>query len=157
MPKKNPPSPDRERNVNSIRPVCYLIHFERPYQAKTGKQQQKAQHYLGWTINLEKRVKLHAAGQGARLLAVVNTEGIGWSVVRLWENGSHALERKLKARHGHSTYCPICNQRHRDLLPEELLGTLAIRAHPTGEQAKKENPQGPDESLVLSLLEGQAR
>ena len=153
----SPASIGPESSIHDIRPVCYLIHFERPYLAKTGKQQHKVQHYLGWTINLEKRVKLHATGQGARLLAVVNTEGIGWSVVRLWENGSYALERKLKARHGYSTYCPICNQRHKDLLPAELLGTLATRVDHTGEQTKNENPQGPGESLVLSLLEGQAR
>ena len=149
-PQRTHSSLTRQQNTNTIRPVCYLIHFERPYQAKTGKQQQKAQHYLGWTINLEKRVKLHATGQGARLLAIINAEGIGWSVVRLWENGSYALERKLKARHGYAGYCPICNQKHKDLLPKEPLGTA-----PVGGQTREENPQGPDESLVLSFLEGQ--
>jgi predicted GIY-YIG superfamily endonuclease len=134
--------------VNTFRPVCYLIHFERPYVAKTGNQKKQAQHYLGWTINLPKRVKLHATGQGARLLAVVNAEGIGWAVVRVWENGSYKMERELKARHSHASLCPICNQRHRGLLPKEPLGTITRRER----QAIQEQGEGPDESSALLLF-----
>jgi predicted GIY-YIG superfamily endonuclease len=143
-------SPGYKQNVNCLRPVCYLIHFERPYQAKTGKQRQKAQHYLGWTIDLPKRVKLHATGQGARLLAVVNAEGIGWSVVRVWENGSFALEKKLKARHSHATYCPLCNQRHRGLLPKEPLGTAPVNA-----ASEEAHTKGSDDVPALSPSSGQ--
>lgn len=126
-------SPDREQNVNRLRPVCYLIHFETPYQSKTGGQVKKAQHYLGWTINLDKRVKLHASGKGARLLAIVNAESIPWAVVRIWSEGSLSLEKKLKARHNHADLCPICNKKHRNLLPKEPLGTVTI-----GERAEEQ-------------------
>ena len=140
-------SPDREQNVNWLRPVCYLIHFETPYQSKTGTQTKKAQHYLGWTINLDKRVKLHASGKGAKLLAIVNAESIPWAVVRIWADGSYSLEKKLKARHNHAGLCPICTKKHRNVLPKEPLGTAIIGAGADG-QAKQE----PDESLALLLL-----
>ena len=140
-------SPDQEQNINRLRPVCYLIHFETPYQSKTGGQTKKAQHYLGWTINLENRVKLHSTGKGARLLAIVNAESIPWAVVRIWNEGSHSLEKKLKARHNHGSLCPICNKKYRNLLPKEPLGTVVI-----GESAKEQANQGSDESLALLLL-----
>ena len=97
-------------------PTVYLIHFERPYVAKTGKQQKKAGHYLGWTINLERRMTLHRTGQGAKLLRVCKENRIGWSIARIWEGEGRELEVKLK-RSGHfARRCPCCNQKIRHLM-----------------------------------------
>jgi len=98
---------DQERR----KPVCYLVCFSEPYTARTGQQKKQARHYLGWTVNLDKRIQLHRANQGARLLAVINAAGIGWAVVRIWDNGSRALELKLKSRHRHADLCPVCQER----------------------------------------------
>ena len=97
--------------------TVYLIHFDRPYIAKTGQMKKQAQHYLGWTPNLPARMKAHAAGQGARLMEVITEDGIGWRVVRTW-NGDRKLERKLKSRHKPADFCPCCNQRIAHLLIE---------------------------------------
>jgi predicted GIY-YIG superfamily endonuclease len=80
-------------------PVCYLIHFHEPYR--------HARHYLGSTINLRRRLAEHASGRGARLIAVIQAEGIGWEVARLWPGG-RARERQLKTQGGHARLCPLC-------------------------------------------------
>lgn len=80
--------------------LCYLIHFDRPYK--------HARHYLGSTVDLDKRLALHRAGKGARLLQVLNAAGIGYAVVRTWE-GTRADELALKARKAALRLCPVCS------------------------------------------------
>jgi len=77
----------------------YLIHFDRHYK--------RAKHYLGAAKNLEKRMKLHRSGKGSKLLAALNKEGIGYSVVRTWD-GYFEKERELKRRKNASQLCPKC-------------------------------------------------
>ena len=81
--------------------TVYLIHFDRPYR--------HARHYTGWTRDLVARLSEHAAGHGARLMAVITEAGISWQLARTWSAG-RAFERRLKNRHGASRYCPICRQ-----------------------------------------------
>jgi predicted GIY-YIG superfamily endonuclease len=80
--------------------VVYLVHFARPYR--------HARHYLGYTADVGARAARHAAGHGARLLEVVTQAGIPWQVVRVWENGDRALERRLKAHKKSWRLCPVC-------------------------------------------------
>jgi predicted GIY-YIG superfamily endonuclease len=82
-------------------PQVYLIHFE--------KKLHHAQHYLGYTQDLERRMKLHASGRGAKLMKAVTERGIPWSVVRTWDGGRD-LETLLKTQKNASRYCPICMQ-----------------------------------------------
>jgi predicted GIY-YIG superfamily endonuclease len=79
--------------------TVYLLHFDRPYV--------HARHYTGWTTDLTVRLAEHANGRGARLLAVVTSAGIGWTLARTW-TGTRSLERALKRRHGASRFCPMC-------------------------------------------------
>ena len=81
----------------------YLIHFERPFW--------HAQHYLGYTANLPRRVEQHRSGTGAKLLKAVSKRGISWEVVRTWPGGP-ALERALKNRKNSRAICPVCIQQH---------------------------------------------
>ena len=78
----------------------YLLHFDTPYQ--------HVRHYLGYTVNVDQRLAMHAAGRGARLLEVLKAEGItldgGMGAGR-----DRALERRLKDRHEGPRLCPICN------------------------------------------------
>lgn len=91
--------------------IMYLIHFDRPYK--------HACHYLGWTTDLEKRIKQHREinldnldkenkNRGAVLLAYVNSAGIGWEVVRVWEGVTIDIEFKLKKNMHLPRYCPKC-------------------------------------------------
>lgn len=79
---------------------CYLIHFDQPYK--------HARHYLGYADDIAARLKRHRTGAGARLLAVIQAQGIGWTLVRQWENAGRDKERSLKNRHS-TQLCPICN------------------------------------------------
>jgi len=84
----------------------YLLHFDRPIS-----ENHTAQHYLGYTTSLKKRIASHEEGtSGVRLLEVAKERGIGFTVVRTWSDGTRKLERQLKdGRHG-SRLCPICNK-----------------------------------------------
>lgn len=84
--------------------TIYLLHFDRPYR--------HAGHYSGWTTDLAARLAEHAAGRGARLLAVIQAAGIGWRLARTW-TGSRNRERALKRQGGASRRCPICRARLR--------------------------------------------
>lgn len=79
--------------------VVYLLHFDRPYH--------HARHYTGYTTNLPARLTEHRNGRGARLLAVLATEGIGWTLARTW-NGTRTRARTLKNQGGASRRCPLC-------------------------------------------------
>jgi predicted GIY-YIG superfamily endonuclease len=82
--------------------VVYLLHLDTPYK--------HARHYTGSTGNLTARLADHAAGRGARLLAVVQAAGIGWQVARTWPGGRDA-ERAIKRRHNAPRLCPLCSVR----------------------------------------------
>ena len=88
--------------------TVYLLHFERPYQAKTGKQQKQAGHYLGYTNDLRARMAEHTSGGGARLMEIIALDGIGFTVARTW-SGDRKIERRLKNRHNHKHLCPCCD------------------------------------------------
>lgn len=95
--------------------TVYLLHFDRPYK--------HARHYVGRTENVKRRLAEHAAGRGARLLAVVREAGIGWQLARLWPGGA-ARERQIKRQGGHARHCPLCGVRPR-CLPRNRDGSLS--------------------------------
>lgn len=88
--------------------LVYLIHFE--------KKISHAQHYVGATYNLRKRLQQHARGEGAKILRAAREKKIKWRVARVWTAG-YDVESKLKKIKNTPKYCPICNVR-----PSELRG-----------------------------------
>ncbi|MGW0807977.1 hypothetical protein [Nonomuraea sp. NPDC002799] len=84
----------------SVSGTVYLLHFDRPYK--------HARHYIGWTPgDLNRRLRQHRSGTGARLMKVITAAGIGFVVARVWDGGRN-LERSLKNRGGASRCCPLC-------------------------------------------------
>lgn len=82
----------------------YLLHFHQPIAP--GKH--TCRHYLGFADeDLERRIRQHRAGSGARLTEVAKERGIGFSVVRCWV-GDRKLERKLKNLHNGPKLCYLC-------------------------------------------------
>ncbi len=103
--------------------TVYLIHLDRPVGSKQSDEARRlfglpprrredyephAQHYIGWTTDLDERIEQHRTGQGAAILRAAGQAGISWQVVRTWEGGRD-LERQLKNRHEGPALCPICN------------------------------------------------
>jgi predicted GIY-YIG superfamily endonuclease len=89
-----------EDSQRGVKGKVYLLHFDRRYH--------HAGHYTGFAVDLEARLAEHAAGQGARLTAVVKAAGIGWRLARTWD-GTRATERALKRRGGAARHCPLCD------------------------------------------------
>lgn len=88
----------------STQGTVYLIHFDQKLA--------HAQHYVGFTTNLEQRLKHHRNGSGARLMEVIKNLGIPWQLARTW-NAPKSFERQLKNRKCSGRYCPICQEQKR--------------------------------------------
>jgi GIY-YIG catalytic domain len=86
-------------------PLVYLVHL----QTKLGSDHPKggAGHYIGQTIDLERRLAQHREGTGARILAAANERGIAYDVVRTWPGGRD-VERRLKNLRNAPRLCPTC-------------------------------------------------
>lgn len=89
--------------------TVYLLHFNEPL-GDTSKAHGTAQHYLGYTDDLQARLETHRRGNGAAIMAAVSRAGIGWQLVRTWEGGGRDLERQLKARKKARCLCPLCRE-----------------------------------------------
>jgi predicted GIY-YIG superfamily endonuclease len=101
--------------------VIYLLHFHRPYR--------HARHYTGFTEDLLERLDAHAAGHGARLIAVITEAGIGFTLVRVCEGTRHT-ERAIKNAGGAVRYCPVCTPRPRNGHWPPVPADLAPRSYP---------------------------
>ena len=88
----------------------YLIHLARPLGNPANAYAQ-ARHYCGWTYDVEARLALHRAGQGARLLAAAVARGIAFDVVRVWP-APLGFEKQVKACKSGPRLCPVCCAEH---------------------------------------------
>lgn len=81
--------------------MVYLIHFDQKLC--------HAQHYIGFCEKgLESRLEYHRSGRGSKLLKAVAEKGIGFGVVRTWDEGDRNFERKLKNQKNAKKLCPVC-------------------------------------------------
>src|SRR5690242_4462206 len=77
---------------------CYLLHFDGVVFG--------AQHYLGWSGDVFRRVRVHLNGRGARLVRQALAAGLSVEMVRLWPNVDRSAERALKRNIAPKRYCP---------------------------------------------------
>jgi hypothetical protein len=61
--------------------TVYLIHFDKPL-GNLANTRGQAQHYLGYTDDLDARMEAHVSGNGARIMEVISNVGISWQLVR---------------------------------------------------------------------------
>jgi len=80
---------------------CYLLHFQRPIHG--------AQHYLGWSADIRRRVRLHLSGRGAWLVRQALKAGIEVQLVRIWPSVARKYEYVLKRRTP-KRYCALCHR-----------------------------------------------
>lgn len=100
---------------------CYLLHFERPIYG--------AQHYLGWSVDITRRVRKHLNGTGARLVRQALKAGISVELVRIWPTTDRREERVLKHRQAPKRYCPRCRTRSDTTYADVLRSVLTeVRA-----------------------------
>lgn len=88
--------------------TVYLIHFDAPL-GDVGNPRGQAQHYIGFTDDLDARLDAHRKGNGSKLMAALSRAGIGWTLARTWAGG-RALERQLKRRKKARCWCPLCRE-----------------------------------------------
>jgi len=84
--------------------VIYLLHFSQKLH--------HAQHYLGYTRNVKKRVAQHLRGEGSPLVKAVVAAGIEVSLAWTAE-GDRNDERRYKNAKRLSQFCPQCRYRGR--------------------------------------------
>lgn len=75
--------------------AVYVLELETPL----GSERHSARYYVGWTrdeTTLDARLRCHACGKGARMLAAAAARGIGWRVVWFDPEGDRALEKAIK-------------------------------------------------------------
>jgi predicted GIY-YIG superfamily endonuclease len=86
--------------------VTYLIHLET--RLGSDHPNGSAGHYLGQTVDLDRRLAQHREGTGARILAAAIERGIDFEVVRTWPGGRDT-ERRLKRLRNSPRLCPRCS------------------------------------------------
>lgn len=96
MPEEALPATGRRRRVG----IVYLLHFSRPYY--------HARHYMGFTLNLHRRLVTHRRGAGSPLVAAVIDVGIELFLARTWSHATRALEKRGKRYGATARFCPIC-------------------------------------------------
>lgn len=89
----------------------YLLHYDQPI-GDLANPHGRAQHYIGYTDDLDKRLEQHRKGQsGAGIVKAFYQAGIHFELARVWDGGRD-LERKLKNRKEAPRLCPICHHNH---------------------------------------------
>ena len=89
--------------------MIYLRHFSQ----KLGTEKHSAQHYLGYSENVENRFKLHQNGIGAAITRACVERGIPIQISKV-DEGDRDKERMIKKRKiNFAVYCPICRTNHK--------------------------------------------
>lgn len=87
--------------------MVYLLHFSKPIGA--GRLGQ-AQHYLGYTEDLDRRIKEHRKGWSSPIVRAFHAKGIPFEVARTWDE-DRTFERRLKTTYKNARrLCPVCRQ-----------------------------------------------
>ena len=109
--------PNWARDLGTV----YLLHFARPLHG--------IRHYVGWTTDLPKRIRRHAAAGGAAIPRLFAAAEIPFAIARLWPSETTLFERHIIRRiHKDPTaWCPICEHQYR-LLEQWAYGRAEIAA-----------------------------
>ena len=83
--------------------TVYLLHFARPFGPNPST---RAQHYLGWTQNLRRRLNKHRKGRGSGVTRRAHREGVPFVLAQKWP-GTTQREAELRLL-GPRELCPVC-------------------------------------------------
>ncbi len=82
----------------------YILHFDKPISPD-----HTTQHYVGFTHDIDKRIRQHRKGQGSRLCAVAKERAIKFILAELLIGGKD-LEKAIKRQKNTKFFCPICSK-----------------------------------------------
>lgn len=95
--------------------TVYLICGHKRYTTPQGKK--RWVHYIGATTDLNKRIRLHRSGRGAKLCRAMRAQGIRLRLVRTWQfdqaDDGWKFEKQLKRQNSHAQLCPKCSPRRK--------------------------------------------
>ena len=83
----------------------YLFHFNAPLGNLSNRRAQ-AQHYVGFTDDLDTRIAKQLAGKGAKIVAAALERGLVFELYS-WP-ATLEVEKLVKARKQTSVFCPAC-------------------------------------------------
>ncbi|EAZ88605.1 GIY-YIG nuclease family protein [Crocosphaera chwakensis] len=80
----------------------YILHFQRPISPY-----HTAQHYVGFTKDIDQRIREHRKGRGSRFCAVAKERDISFTLAELLM-GERSLEKAIKRQKNTKIFCPVC-------------------------------------------------
>lgn len=97
---------EREYVTGETPGYVYIVCLDQPIGNLDSRYGQ-AKHYLGWTIDLARRITLHISGRGAPIVRAAVQRGIGFAVFAF--HGCPNDERRLKQKYKKTPcLCPRC-------------------------------------------------
>jgi len=91
-------------NASTVGTV-YLFHFNAP-MGNLANPRAQAQHYLGFTDDLDTRIAKHLVGRGAKIVAAALAKGLIFELYH-WP-ACLATEKLIKRTKKTALYCPAC-------------------------------------------------
>ena len=82
----------------------YILHFDKPISPD-----HTAQHYVGFTKDIDQRIRQHRKGKGSRFCAVAKERVIKFILAELLI-GERDLEKAIKRQKNTKKFCPICSK-----------------------------------------------
>ncbi|ROL61145.1 GIY-YIG nuclease family protein [Bacteroidetes/Chlorobi group bacterium ChocPot_Mid] len=84
--------------------MVYILHFDKKFH--------HAQHYVGCTEDLQRRLKEHLNCRqcGSKIVRAAIKKGIKIELAKVYPEGDRVLEKKIKSMKKTSLICPICQR-----------------------------------------------
>ena len=101
----------------------------------------QAQHFIGHTEDLDRRLAEHRGAHTAAIMRAVNEAGIGWHVVRTWP-GTRDTQRAIKNLRSGRRLCLECTE-HPLTGAGAVARAAALRAEREAARAPRPEPPGP--------------